>query len=199
MPSSPPSVLVVEDERGLADLYAEWLADDYTVETAYTGEAAIEQLSDAIDVVLLDRRMPGLSGDQVLDRIRDQGLDCRVVIVSAVEPDFDVIALGFDDYLVKPVSEDDLIDAVERMLKRLAYDRDLQQYFALVSKKATLEVEKRNQDLEGTDEYLELVEKVEAFRDRVDASLTDLDQTDLRAVLRETARGTSSDPPPSES
>lgn len=185
--SSPPAVLVVEDEQGLADLYTEWLSEEYTVQTAYTGEEAMEMLEAGFDVLLLDRRMPGLSGDDVLDHIREEALDCRVVIVSAVEPDFDVIELGFDDYLVKPVSEEDLIHAVERMQKRRDYDRDLQRYFALVSKKATLEVEKRSDELENNTEYQTLTEEIDELRDQVDTTLTALDQDDMRAVLRDTA------------
>lgn len=185
--SSPPAVLVVEDEQGLADLYTEWLSKEYTVQTAYTGEEAMEMLEAGFDVLLLDRRMPGLSGDDVLDHIREEALDCRVVIVSAVEPDFDVIELGFDDYLVKPVSEEDLIHAVERMQKRRDYDRDLQRYFALVSKKATLEVEKRSDELENNTEYQTLTEEIDELRDQVDTTLTALDQDDMRAVLRDTA------------
>lgn len=187
--SSPPAVLVVEDERGLADLYTNWLSEEFTVETAYTGEDAMEMITEGFDVLLLDRRMPGLSGDQVLDRIREQALDCRVVIVSAVEPDFDVIELGFDDYLVKPVSQEDLTDAVERMQKRRDYDRDLQRYFALVSKKATLEVEKRADELEEHAEYQALMDEIDDLRDQVDTTLTALDQDDMRAVLRDTASG----------
>lgn len=190
---TPPSVLIVEDERGLADLYAQWLDTDYTIEIAYTGESAMEKLSEEVDVVLLDRRMPGVSGDHVLDRIREQQLDCRIVMVSAVEPDFDVIALGFDDYIVKPVAKADLIDAVERMEKRMNYDTELQDYFALVSKKATLEVEKRHQDLEQNEEYRQLLDEIETLRDRVDTSLSALDQDDLRAVLRDTTNSDGSD------
>ena len=83
-----PLVLVVEDEPDLADLYATWLKIDYSVRTAYGGEEAVEQLDDEIDVVLLDRRMPGLSGDEVLTKIRERGIDCYVSMVTAVEPDF---------------------------------------------------------------------------------------------------------------
>ena len=192
--STAYSVLVVEDERGLADLYAEWISDVFTVHTAYTGEAAMDTIVDGVDVVLLDRRMPGLSGDEVLDRIREQELDCRVVIVSAVEPDFDVIELGFDDYLVKPITRADLVEAVERMQNREEYDRELQRYFAMVSKKATLEAEKRSDELVGNEEYQALIAELQTLRQSVDASLELLDREDLRAVLRDTVEGSPSPP-----
>lgn len=52
-----PTVLIVEDEQALADLYADRLGEAYVVETAYDGREALEQLDEGIDVVLLDRRM----------------------------------------------------------------------------------------------------------------------------------------------
>ncbi len=67
------TVLVVDDEQGLADLYANWLEDRYTVHTSYNGTDALETLSQEIDVVLLDRRMPDMSGDEVLTEIRNRG------------------------------------------------------------------------------------------------------------------------------
>ncbi|TKX52052.1 response regulator, partial [Halorubrum sp. SS7] len=65
MSEKPPLVLVVEDEPDLADLYAAWLGDEYRVRTAYGGREALDQLDetdDEVDAILLDRRMPGLSG-----------------------------------------------------------------------------------------------------------------------------------------
>ncbi len=91
--------------------------------------------------------MPGLSGDEVLEQIRDRDLNSRVVMVTAVKPDFDIIDMGFDDYLVKPVSKDDLYTTVEGMLSRIEYDNQMQEYFSLVSKKAVLEAEKDEAEL----------------------------------------------------
>lgn len=82
-----PVVLVVDDEEDLANLYSQWLSDDYAVRTAYNGEQALERLDETVDVVLLDRRMPGLSGDDALNRIREREYDCRVAMVTAVDPD----------------------------------------------------------------------------------------------------------------
>jgi len=109
MSEQPPLVLVVEDEPDLADLYAAWLGDEYRVRTAYGGQEALDELDEAddeVDAILLDRRMPGLSGDEVLAAVRERGIDCRVAMVTAVEPDFDILKMGFDDYLVKPVTSD---------------------------------------------------------------------------------------------
>lgn len=151
-----PTVLIVDDEEETADLFAEFLDGDYATLTAYGGEEALDRLTADVDVVLLDRSMPGTTGDEVLSTIRDRGVDCRVVMVTAVEPNTDVIDLDFDEYLVKPVSRETLIDAVERMLVRKSHDHELQEVFAIASKMATLESKMDIDDLESSEKYATL-------------------------------------------
>ncbi len=178
MSDQPVEILVVDDESRLADLFAAWLTSDWSVETAYDGESALQQMQESVEIVLLDRRMPGLSGDEVLSEIRDRGYDCRVVMVTAVDPDFDIIEMGFDDYLVKPVSKDELLDVVERVQTRSAYEADIQRYYSLVSKKSLLEAEKSDRELEGSDEYSELCEQVDSLRGQVDDTVSGLSDHD---------------------
>lgn len=174
MSEQPPLVLVVEDEPDLADLYAAWLGDEYRVLTAYGGQSALEQIDevdDTVDAILLDRRMPGLSGDEVLAAVRERGIDCRVAMVTAVEPDFDILKMGFDDYLVKPVTSDTLRETVEGLLRRSEYDTNVQDLFSLTSKKAVLETEKSATELADNDEYQNLTEQIEDLRAKADDSL----------------------------
>ncbi len=166
-PRSDATVLIVDDEVETADLYAEMLADEFDVVTAYGGEDGLEKVNATIDVVLLDRRMPELHGDDLLDELRRQEVDVRVVIVTAVDPDVDIIDLDFDDYLVKPVTESELRDAVHRMSKRQALDANLQEAFALASKMATLESRMDIEDLETSEEYAELEERFSELRTRL--------------------------------
>jgi DNA-binding response OmpR family regulator len=175
MSAEPPLVLVVEDERDLADLYATWLRDEYRVRVAYGGREAIEQLDDEVDIALLDRRMPDLSGDETLQAIREEGIECRVAMVTAVEPDFDIVEMGFDDYLVKPVSRDALKGTVENLLLRNTYDDGIQELFALASKKALLESEKDPATLDANEEYQELSERVATLRSDLDETLASFD------------------------
>ncbi|MDQ2050134.1 response regulator [Natronolimnohabitans sp. A-GB9] len=167
-------VLVVDDETRLADLFAAWLRGEWAVETAYDGREALEKMSDSVDVVLLDRRMPGLSGDEVLERIRELGYDSRIVMVTAVDPDFDIIEMGFDDYLVKPVSKDELVDIVDDVAARSAYESDIREYYALVSKKALLESEKTDRELADNEEYLDLRDRISELETCVDEQVADL-------------------------
>jgi DNA-binding response OmpR family regulator len=164
---------VVEDEPDLADLYAAWLGDEYRVRTAYGGREALDQLDevdDEVDAILLDRRMPGLSGDEVLTAVRERGIDCRVAMVTAVEPDFDILEMGFDDYLVKPVTSETLRETVEGLLRRGEYDSEVQELFSLTSKKAMLESEKSASDLADNEEYQRLTGRIDELRERADES-----------------------------
>ena len=186
MSGDPPLVLVVEDERDLADLYATWLRDEYRVRVAYGGREAIEKLDEAVDVALLDRRMPDLSGDETLEAIREEGIECRVAMVTAVEPDFDIVAMGFDDYVVKPVSRDGLTETVESLLLRNAYDDGMQELFALASKKALLESEKDPATLDSNPEYRELSERVSELRADLDETLASFDDDhDIEAMYHD--------------
>jgi DNA-binding response OmpR family regulator len=186
MSADSPLVLVVEDEPDLADLYATWLKDEYRVRTAYGGREALEELDDEVAVVLLDRRMPDLSGDEALEAIRERGVDCRVAMVTAVEPDFDIVEMGFDDYLVKPVSRDSLKETVENLLLRSSYDVGIQELFSLASKKALLEAEKDAVALEENDEYQQLTERVVELREELNQTLAQFDdEHDLTAIYRD--------------
>jgi two-component system response regulator AdeR len=189
--SETPTVLVVEDEEDVADTYARVLSSEYTVRTAYTGAAGLEALDEEVDVVLLDRRMPEMSGDEVLVAIRERDIDPRVVMVTAVDPDVDVIAMEFDEYLVKPVQADQLYDVVERMLARKEQDERIQEMFAVASKLATLEGKMGYEDLQNSEEYAHLREEFERMREELDVPETDdsyLDATveKMEALLRET-------------
>jgi DNA-binding response OmpR family regulator len=177
------SVLVVDDEPLITEMFEVWLGGEYDVTVAHDGATALEKLDEDVDVVLLDRMMPGLSGDDALEEIRNRGYDCRVAMVTAVEPDFDVLEMRFDDYLTKPVTEDDLTDLVETLLSRATYEDSVQEYFALASKKATLEAAKPVEELENHDEYQELTVALAELRESVDQTLAD--QQDFEAAFRD--------------
>jgi DNA-binding response OmpR family regulator len=189
-----PVVLIVEDEPDLADLYATWLRGDYTPRVTYGGREALEELDDEVSVVLLDRRMPDVSGDDVLEAIRDRGIDCRVAMVTAVEPDFDIVAMGFDDYLVKPVSKDVLRSTVDSMHLRSSYDAGVQRLFSLASKKALLESEKSQNALADNPEYEQLEAELEELREDLDDTIHELGERDefvsvYRDLERELSHG----------
>jgi len=181
-----PVVLIVEDEPDVAETYRLWLDADYVVRMAHSGDEGLDELDESVDVVLLDRMMPGLSGDEVLDRIRDRGLDCRVAMVTAVEPDFDILEMGFDAYLCKPIKSDQLHETVENLLGRSEYDDLLQEYYSLVEKQATLEAAKSNAELTDNEEYVAVQERIEELQGDLSETLNGIDSDeDFIATLRE--------------
>jgi two-component system response regulator AdeR len=186
MSDSHPVVLIVEDEPDVAETYRLWLEDRYEVRVARNGDEGLEKLDESVAVVLLDRMMPGLSGGEVLERIREEELDCRVAMVTAVEPDFDILGMGFDAYLSKPVKSDQLEETVENLLERSEYDSLLQEYYSLIEKQATLQSTKTAVELEDSTEYGELTSRIEELRERLSETLGGIeDDEDFIATIRE--------------
>jgi DNA-binding response OmpR family regulator len=192
MTSDAATVLVVEDDTEAARLYASWLGE-YDVQVAEDGAAALELLSPAVDVVLLDRRMPGVAGETVLERINAGAFDCRVAVVSAVEPDFDVVATGFDSYLHKPVTSGELRSCVDRLLRRSAYSRDLQRYYALAEQRASLEGAKSSRELDTHPVYCDVVDELADLEARLDCYVEGFDHDDVRVALRDAVETVNAD------
>lgn len=124
MTTASSTILIIEDEVELAELYAELFEDDYEVRTAYSGKSGMKQFDSNVSLVLLDRRMPGYSGDEVLEDIREHEHDCPVAMLTAVDPDIDIVDMPFDEYLVKPIDQDELRDTVRRLLIESKSDDD---------------------------------------------------------------------------
>jgi DNA-binding response OmpR family regulator len=184
--SDTPVVLVVEDEPDVAETYRRWLQSTYDVRVAVDGAEALSVVDDTVDVVLLDRMMPEMSGAEVLREIRDRGVDCRVAMVSAVDPDFDVIEMGFDEYVTKPPVRDELFDTIEGLLERADLDDDLQEYYSLVARRSALETEKTQSELAASDEYDDLVARIDQYREIVDEDLGDMaSDTEFVGAVRE--------------
>jgi DNA-binding NtrC family response regulator len=124
-----PVILVVDDEPGLRESFHLILDDDYEVLDVPDGPAALDVVrSSQVDLVLLDIRLPGMDGIEVLERIKaiDEGLE--VVLVTAVRTVRTAVAamkLGAFDYLTKPFEEDELLSLVRRALDRRSLEREV--------------------------------------------------------------------------
>ncbi|MFB6243359.1 MAG: response regulator [Halobaculum sp.] len=172
-PDAEVRALVVDDEKEVADAYALRLEGVCETETAYTGKQALSTVeSSEIDLVLLDRHMPGMSGDEVLRELRDREFGGRIIMVTAVDPDFEVIEMPFDDYLCKPMDREDLHAAVEHQRRILAYET-LGEFFSAESKRAVLEAEIPVEQRSDREQYVELEQRVSRLRDRVGRLLGD--------------------------
>ncbi len=116
-------VLVVEDERILADAIAEWLRDEtHAVDTAHDGEAALERIAvNDYDVVILDRDLPLVHGDDVCRELVASESTARVLMLTAAGEIGDRVtglSLGADDYLAKPFAFVELAARVHALGRR---------------------------------------------------------------------------------
>ncbi|MGP3960149.1 response regulator transcription factor [Nonomuraea sp. 3N208] len=116
-------VLVVEDERTLADAIAEWLREEtHAVDLAHDGEAALERIAvNDYDVVVLDRDLPRVHGDEVCREVVASESDARVLMLTAAAQLDDRVtglSIGADDYLSKPFAFPELAARVLALGRR---------------------------------------------------------------------------------
>ncbi|MEO3794418.1 response regulator transcription factor [Nonomuraea sp. B10E15] len=116
-------VLVVEDERILAEAIAEWLRDEtHAVDLAHDGESALERIAvNDYDVVVLDRDLPRVHGDDVCKELVASDSDARVLMLTAAAQLDDRVtglSIGADDYLPKPFAFPELAARVLALGRR---------------------------------------------------------------------------------
>ncbi len=116
-------VLVVEDERLLANAIAEGLRRQaMAVDVAYDGDAALERLAvNDYDVVVLDRDLPVVSGDDVCCTLVESGTETRILMLTAataVQERVAGLGLGADDYLTKPFAFAELTARIQALARR---------------------------------------------------------------------------------
>lgn len=134
------SVLIVEDDEELAELLTVWTrafcghnTRIHTAGSVADGQAKLES-QPAVDIVLLDRRLPDGSGREVLETV-PKGSDVITLMITAVAPGTDIIELPITDYLVKPIDEETLVKKLS-LVEKLDTADALEPYTA--SRKASL-------------------------------------------------------------
>src|SRR4051812_40525251 len=121
-------VLLVDDERGLAQAVGRALElDGFAVDLAFNGVGGLHRaLEGAYDVVVLDIRMPGLSGYDVVRRMREAEAWVPVLMLTAKDGEHDIadaLDLGADDYLVKPFAHVVLVARLRALIRRGSSER----------------------------------------------------------------------------
>ena len=118
-----PKILIVEDNEGIVSfLKSELELEDFETCVALDGRSALEIFADEKpDLVLLDIMLPGLSGIEVLRRIRKHDEDTPVILVTARDGTDDKVTglnLGSDDYITKPFKIEELLARINAVLRR---------------------------------------------------------------------------------
>lgn len=116
-------ILVVEDDEGICMLLEEYLQDNgFDVKCVHDGTSAIRRFErGTFDLILLDIMLPGLSGLEVLDRVRRTSM-VPVILLTALGEEADRVKgldRGADDYIVKPYSPRELLARIQSLLRRM--------------------------------------------------------------------------------
>ena len=115
-----PTLLIVDDERGIVDTMRAYFSPQYEILTAYSGQEAIQKAEKQPDLILLDINMPGMDGLAVCQAIRDH-VSCPILFLTArIESSDQIIGFqaGADDYIVKPFDLDELAARIAAHLRR---------------------------------------------------------------------------------
>jgi len=124
-----PNILVVDDEVNVIESFRQLLEDDYGVSTATSGEEALEKVEkENLDLVLLDIKMPGMDGIEVLRRIGELKENVDVIMVTAVntmKTAIEAMKLGAYDYITKPFDVDEVIVSINKALEKRRLTREL--------------------------------------------------------------------------
>ncbi len=124
-------ILIVDDELVMRESLAGWLErDGHTIETAASGEEALTKTGQThFDILLVDIKMEGISGLEVLKHVMDEDPDAAVVMITAygsVGTAIDAMKNGAADYLMKPFDPDELGMLIEKIISQQARERERQ-------------------------------------------------------------------------
>ena len=117
------TILVVDDEPAMVGMVGALLGDEgYQIVTAYDGEVALRRhAEERPDLVILDRRLPRLSGDEVVRAIRGASSNTPILMLTGEKGSEErarLLDIGADDYLEKPFSKKELSSRVRALLRR---------------------------------------------------------------------------------
>lgn len=121
--STPVRILLIEDDPRLVTMLRQLLVEvGYTVDVAFDGQRGLHLgLTGDYDVVILDRGLPAIDGLDLLGRLRGQGMDTPVLVLSALGNPADRVAgldAGAEDYLGKPFDLDELLARLRALRRR---------------------------------------------------------------------------------
>jgi DNA-binding response OmpR family regulator len=151
-------ILIVEDDTLISDMIKKLLLQNgYSTTTAYSGTEAILLLrQQSFDLILLDLMLPGMSGEAVLEKIKESA-DTPVIGVSSktdTESKINLIRRGADDYLTKPFDNKELLVRIEAVLRRYqkgnTAPEEILRFKDLTLNSTTLEVKIKNEQLSLT-------------------------------------------------
>ncbi|MFH1783897.1 MAG: response regulator [bacterium] len=115
-------ILLVDDEVDLAETVKLRLTtNDYDVMLAYDGEQALKKVEAYDpDLILLDLKLPGISGEEVFEKLKekDSTKDIPIILFTASKRDDELVSIGAEDFVLKPFESQNLLDKIQRLLDK---------------------------------------------------------------------------------
>lgn len=162
------TVLVVEDDTGLRQLYRRYLDDRHEILTVGNGENAKDRASEvAPDIVLLDRDLPGADGDEVAWTIRAKGIDVPIGMVTATPPDPPVAELPIQDYVSKPLEKNGFDALLERLRAHRTAPPAVSDFFGMLTRRERLDRALDDTELTDSDQIETLHRRIEKRRHQI--------------------------------
>jgi DNA-binding response OmpR family regulator len=184
MRDETPTVLLVGSDGRTTGQYADWLDEQYEVRRVESARAVTPA---GARISLVDAEALDLPAPQVAGALRHPDEETAVALLTTTPPAFDYVRAGYDRCLLKPVSRDDLLDAVGGLCRRVEYVVGLDELFSLATRRA-----KDHPD--GTESHLE--DRVREVRARLDDALLELTEDgDFEALYRAIERDFDDDGP----
>jgi len=145
-------ILVIDDEENIRKMLKKSLENSgYQVDLALAGEEGVEKvLKNGYDLIMLDLKLPGMEGEEVLKEIRNKDILTPVLIITgygSIESAVTVMKLGAVDYLQKPFNPDEIKEQVDDIITRESlekYQEDQPENYQTLISRAKAAINKRN-------------------------------------------------------
>jgi hypothetical protein len=170
--SAPDTTLVVGGSAAERECWTGMLADVDGADAGAVadGAAALDRFAPDVEALLVHRELPERTAPALVSTARERGFAFRTALLTPEAPTADIVALGFDAWLLTPVDSELLARTAEGLLACRDYDRAISALYEVASEGAD----------GGTDAARE---QVEAARERADAALQAIETIDRRALL----------------
>ncbi len=157
-----PRVVVADGDRRLAEMYSQWLGDQYIVSRAHDKSSLDETVDDRVDIIVLDEGLPGVDTKAFVNTRRG---DCRIILLVGDRPGFDMLEVACDDILRKPIVRDTVVEAIETQLagNESPMRREIS---SLVARQTLFESIYSSDRLEKTERYRKLRTRIERGLDQ---------------------------------
>lgn len=180
-------ILIAESEEQRARQCTEWLSKLYRTETVSTDTEVLSQL-DVLqpDILLLDDDVLSIRKEDLLQIINDKSYNLQIILVVDQAPDFNIVEAGFDTYVRRPLTCEQLQKKVTQSIHRAEYNEKVNELYTLTQQRAELEVSETTTNSGESPRYATLTNRIEKIQSDIDELLDLFDESTFRAVIKQT-------------